>query len=218
MGGIVKDAFAAYTKEDLRSVPTLEEMSHREVEPHAMATEVLTGIGVGDMYIDNDWTEDFRKTRALLGARMRLLVDEEPHVPPELEPLPDEARAQLIEEFVRSEHATGAEAEDSVLHHVMAFCDYSDGDSLRWSPIAVELFMVDFLPRKATLDPIEIRNLPTVLKAWVHFALLKRGLEERWIRETQAAVDRWTTQFRKEVTNPDRFGPAKAIGQAMMGE
>jgi len=218
IGGIVKDAFAAYTKEDLRSVPTSEGMSHRDIEPDAMAKEVLTGIGVGDMYIDNDWTEDFRKTRALLAARMRLLVDEEPHVPPYSQPLSDTARKELIEEFMGSGHATGVDAEDSILHHVMAFSDYSDGDPLRWSPIAVELFMIDFLPRKATLDAIEIRNLPAVLKAWVQFALLKRGLEERWVREVQTAVDRRTPEFRKEVTDPDSFGPAKAIGQAMMAE
>jgi hypothetical protein len=150
---------------------------------------------------------------------MSLLVDEEPRVLSAPDPVSDESRAELIEEFTRSEHATGLEAEDPILHHIMVFrCDYSDGDPLRWSPIAVELFMVDFLPRKATLDAIEIRNLPTVLKAWVEFALVKRGLERRWVDETQAAVDRWTTEFRKEVTNPDSFGPAKAIGQAMMAD
>lgn len=219
LGGIVKDSFAVYTKRDLRSVPTREEMSYREIDPEAMAIEILAGIGTGDIYIDNDWTEDFRKTRALLAVRMSLLVDEEPRVLSAPDPVSDESRAELIEEFTRSEHATGLEAEDPILHHIMVFrCDYSDGDPLRWSPIAVELFMVDFLPRKATLDAIEIRNLPTVLKAWVEFALVKRGLERRWVDETQAAVDRWTTEFRKEVTNPDSFGPAKAIGQAMMAD
>jgi len=28
-------------------------------------------------------------------------------------------------------------------------CDYSDGDPLRWSPVVVELFMADWLWRKA---------------------------------------------------------------------
>lgn len=78
--------------------------------------------------------------------------------------------------------------------------------------------MMDFLPRKVSLDAIEIRNVPPVLKAWVRFALGKRGLEERWISETEAAVDRWTPEFRREATDPDSFGPAKAIGQAMMAD
>lgn len=219
LGGIVKDSFAGYTKGDLRSAPTPEEMPRKDVETTAMASEVLSGIAIGDMYIDNDWTEDFRKTRALLNARMRLLVDDLPEVPPESDPLPEEARGTLVEEFMGSGHATGLDAEDSILHHALVFrCDYSDGDPLRWSPIGVELFMLDFLPRKATLDATEIRNLPAVLKAWARFALAKRGLEERWITETEAAVDRWTTEFRKEVTDPDSFGPAKVVGQAMMAE
>ena len=219
MGGIVKDSFAAYTKHDLRSVDVPEEMQHRDVEPEAMASKLLSGIAMGDMFIDNDWTDDFKKTRALLIARMGRLVEEVPKVPPELDPFPEESRDALIAEFMGSEHATGLDSEDSILHHALVFrCDYSDGEPLRWSPIGVELFMVDWLARKATLDAVEIRNLPEVLKAWIRFALGKRGLEERWIEETEAAVDRWTKAFRQEVTNTDNFGPAKAIGQAMMAD
>ncbi|MCA1703314.1 MAG: hypothetical protein LC808_08650 [Actinobacteria bacterium] len=217
LGGIVKDSFAGYTKGDLRSAPTREEMPRKDAETTAMASEVLSGIAIGDMYIDNDWTEDFRKTRALLNARMRLLVDDLPEVPPESDPLPEEARGTLVEEFMGSGHATGLDAEDSIAHHALSFrCDYCDGDPLRWSPIGVELFMMDFLPRKVSLDAVEIRNVPAVLKGWVRFALEKRGLEERWISETEAAIDRWARDFKKEATNPHNFGPAKAIGQAMM--
>lgn len=217
LGGIVKDALAGYTKGDLRSAPTPEGMPRRDVETTAMATEILSGIAMGDMYIDNDWTEDFRKTRALLYARMRPLVGDLPKVPPESNPLSEEGRATLIEEFLGSGHATGLGAEDSIIHHALDYrCDYSDGDALRWSPIGVELFMMDFLPRKASLDTIEIRNVPAVLKGWVRFALEKRGLEERWISETEAAVVRWAKDFKKEATDPNNFGPAKAITQAMV--
>lgn len=83
LGGIVKDSFAGYTKGDLRSAPTPEEMPRKDVETTTMASEILSGIGMGDMYIDNEWTEDFRKTRALLYARMRPLVDDLPKVPPD---------------------------------------------------------------------------------------------------------------------------------------
>lgn len=218
IGGIVKDAFAGYTRRDLRDVPGAEDMTRRDVEPDEMATEVLTGLATGDMFVDNDWTDDFKNTRALLFARMLTLVDEPPKVPHEVEPsVPESQRTALIEEFIGSDHATGLEAEDVIVSRALDFrCDYSDGDALRWSPIGVELFMLDFLPRKAALDANEIRNLPAVLKRWVRFALIKRGLEERWIKETEAAVDRWATEFRKEVTDPDSFGPAKAMAQAMM--
>ena len=217
LGGIVKDAFVGYTSRDLREVPTDEGMSRRDVGPDVMASEILAGIAMGDMYIDNDWTDGFKDTRALLAARMRSLVAEPPKVPQELHPLSERDRQALVDEYLSSGHATGLDGEDSILHHALVFrCDYSDGDPLRWSPIVVELFMLDFLPRKVTLDATELRNLPRVLQAWVRFALEKRGLGEMWIEETEAAVDRWTTAFRREATDPDNFGTAKAIGNAMM--
>lgn len=218
LGGIVKDSSFGYTKGDLRSKFIEDRMEHVEVDPQEMATEILAGIAMGDMYIDNAWTEDFKKTRALLLARMSELVDEMPaSIPEEREPVTEETRKALVAEFVRSGHSTGSEAEESILDHCLTYrCDYCDGDPLRWSPIAVELFMVDFLPRKVSLDTLEVRALPPVLKAWVRFALTKRGLEERWIADAEAAVDRWAPEFKKQVTDPENFGMAKAMGHAMM--
>lgn len=217
LGGIVRDAMAAYTKRDLRTVEVPEGAPVEDVEPGVMATEILTGIATGDMYLDNAWTDEFKKNRALVAARMRQLTDVVPEVPSDFDPLPEESRSALIAEFEASEHATGLEGEDWILDQAIVYrCDYFDGDPLRWSPIGVELFMLDFVPRKVTLDANQIRNLPAVLKAWVRFALEKRGLEDRWIKDTEKAVDHWTKEFRKEVTDPDNFGMAKAMGQEMM--
>lgn len=218
LGGIVKDASVGYTNRDPREA--LEDgVSPRDVDPDVMASEILTGIVTGDMYLDNDWTDGFKAMRALLSARMRSLVAEPLSAPHEFSALPEQERQGLIDEYLASDHATGLEAEEWILQLALDYrCDYSDGDPLRWSPIGVELFMLDFLPRKATLDTTEVRSLPRVLKSWARFALEKRGLEERWVRETEAAVDRWVTDFRREVTNAGNFGPAKAIAQAMLAD
>lgn len=68
LGGIVKNGFAGYTKGDLRAVPIPVEkgLRHSDVSPGAMASEILAGVAMGDMYVENDWSEDFKKTRALL--------------------------------------------------------------------------------------------------------------------------------------------------------
>ncbi len=91
-------------------------------------------------------------------------------------------------------------------HCLDARCDFGDGDPLRWSPTVVELFMLDYLPRKAILGVGEIRALPHVLRGWVRFALTKRGLEERWIAEAEEAVVRFTPEFRRAVTDHASFG------------
>ena len=79
---------------------------------------------------------------------------------------------------------------------------------MRWSPIVVERFMLDYLPRKVSMSLAEVRQVPAVLRGWVRFALARRGLEERWITETQAAVDAHAKDFRSAMTDVDEFGLA----------
>ena len=43
----------------------------------------------------------------------------------------------------------------------------------------------------------------------MRFALTKRGLEERWIAETEQAVDQFAGDFRSAATDAEQFGPAK---------
>jgi hypothetical protein len=47
-------------------------------------------------------------------------------------------------------------------HCLVARCDYGDGDPLRWSPTVVEMFLLDFLPRKAAMSMAEVRAVPYV--------------------------------------------------------
>lgn len=216
LGGIVKDAFAGIPTEDPRSRAEREPGARvSDAEPGLMAARIIHAIETGDRYLDNDWTREFKQTRALLLSRMRLLPAVPPPEPPP--PLEDDARAALTAEFLASEHAPALEETGSIVRHCLdSRCDFGDGDPLRWSPIVVELFMLDYLPRKATLDTREIRALPDVLRGWVRFALTKRGLEERWVAEAEGAVNRFAPAFRRAVTDPSRFGPAKAIANAML--
>jgi len=216
LGGIIKDAFAATPLEDPRPRAEREPGARvADADPGEMAARIVRAIETGDLYLDNDWTPEFKQTRALLLSRMRRLPPAT--LPDPTDPPDDEARAALTAEFLASPFGTsGEEAASIVAHCLDARCDFGDGDPLRWSPIVVELFMLDYLPRKATLDAREIRALPDVLRLWVRFALTKRGLEERWIAETEEAVRRFAPGFRKAVTDPSRFGPAKAIANAML--
>lgn len=221
LGGIIKDALAAYSidepSEHRRRAEGEPGARVDDAEPGLMAARVVKAIEAGDLYIDNDWTEDFKRTRALLLSRMRTL----PGVPlPEpAAPLDEEARAALIDEFLSSPLAPDAEEAASIVGHCLdARCDYGDGDPLRCSPIVVELFMLDFLSRKAMLNAAEIRALPVVLRAWVRFALTKRGLDARWIADAEEAVERFGPEFRRAVTDQRNFGPAKAIANAMLAD
>jgi hypothetical protein len=88
---------------------------------------------------------------------------------------------------------------------------------LRWSPIVVELFMTDWLPRKALLEA-PVKKVPDAVRAWVRFAGRRRDLAQSLIGETVTAVGRWEREFAKAMKDSARFGPAKAIIGAMLAE
>ena len=191
-------------------------VSVAEAAPGSMGRRVLEAIDSGDLYLDNDWTPEFRTFRALLKARMRSL----PAGPPVAYAAPPDeaARHALIAEFQAGAGPADEEAAVIASHCLEYSCDYLGEDGLRWSPIVVEQFLIDYLPRKVSLSLAEVRRLPTVLRAWVRFALTKRGLEERWIAEAEAAVDEFATAFRAAMTDASRFGPAKALANAMLAD
>ena len=218
LGAIVKDAGVGVAAGDARARAAEDpDTEVEDIDASALAGAVRSAIASGDLYLDNDWTPEFKELRALLLARMRGLPAGEPRetVPPD-----DAAREALVAEFLVR---PGAPPDDDVTraildHCLTARCDFGDGDPLRWSPTAVEMFLLDFLPRKVALDTGQIRAMPDVLRRWVGFALDRRGLERRWIDETQAAVERFIPEFRRAVTDPSSFGPAKAMTNAMLAD
>lgn len=214
LGGIIKDAFVgevAPGSDPRRSSEGQADVAVSDVDAGLAARRIADALATGDLFIDNDWSPDFRATRALLAARLALL----PPAPAralEPEQLDDEARAALVEEFLGSPHAAAVDEARSIVYRCLeARCDYGDGDPLRWSPIVVELFMLDYLPRKALLRAGEVDVLPEVLTAWVRFALSKRGLAEHLVVETEDAVRDCTPEYLEAVREPANFGPAKAM-------
>jgi hypothetical protein len=81
----------------------------------------------------------------------------------------------------------------------------------------VELFMTDWLPRKALLEA-PVKAVPDAVRAWVRFAGGRRGLTESMIEETVTAVGRWEREFVAAMKDSASFGPAKSIVGAMLAE
>lgn len=217
IGGVVKDAFCRVPTADVRAkAEQAADVTVADADPAIAAAEILHAIETGDMYIDNHWTDEFKDTRALLRARMSRLPQAALADPGE--PLDNPSRDAIVRDFLDSADLSDPDAGERIVELAVDYaCDYTpDGDPYRWSPIAVELFLVDWLPRKALLDAGEIRAVPEVMKAWVGFALAHRGLPAHLIEETKEAVDEYAAAFRSAATDQTSFGPAKAIANAMM--
>lgn len=146
--------------------------------------------------------------RALAWARCR------GHEPawPEWEPMPQDVRTDLIDAFV----AEASVPDDDVTRSLAdLFLDYGDGyiraGALAWSPMAVHVFLADWLPRKAALDAEQRHALPEVLREWLPFVLARRGVEPPWIEPVVAQVDVALPEFEEAFDDESAWGPAKSM-------
>ena len=155
--------------------------------------------------------EDYSRFRALALLRADELPG--PSVDPERFDVDPEERDRLRDEFLASPHGQGFEPDGDeayVASLAIDFCsDYVDGRPLRWSPVVVELFMANWIPRKVLAEPPLLERLPDALKAWIRFAGRKRGLEDSAVRETCDAVERWPHEMVEKAGDPEAAGPAK---------
>ncbi len=151
---------------------------------------------------------DFVELRALAWARCRDFLPDWP----DFEPIAQEERERLIGEFVA---ATSPPDHDTARSLADLFLDYGEGyitaHPLAFSPEHVELFLVDWLPRKAFLDDAQRAALAGTLRQWLLFALQRRGIPPRWIEPVVAAVDDYLPIFNAALDDESSWGPAKQI-------
>jgi hypothetical protein len=119
----------------------------------------------------------------------------------------------LIDEFLSSPEGEGFAPDREEAYAVslaINFCaDYVDGKPLRWSPVVVELFMADWIPRKVIGDADLYARLPTALDAWVRFAGRKSGLPEWAIAANREAIPEWHEEMVRRSEDPAAAGLAK---------
>lgn len=100
---------------------------------------------------------------------------------------------QLIGAFFASPYGRALRDADRrfLLHHIIeAILDHGD-DPLRWSPVTVEVLMVDHLPDDIDLDAELLRQAPDLLRAFIGYAHAERSIPAALTEVTIDAVDRW---------------------------
>ena len=176
--------------------------------PDALA-ELADAMRITDMTVPRQDDEDFVDLRALAWSRCRAYLPDWS----DRQPLGVEDRDRLLDDFV----AASTDPVDGTVVRSLAevFLDYGEGymssGPLCWSPVWVELFMTDWLPRKAVLDAEQRTALPQVLRHWLRFALRRRGVDPDWITPVTDAVDRNLPEFVDAFDNTAVWGPAKQI-------
>jgi len=179
-----------------------------EVDPADALAEVAEALWQTDMTWPPQDETDYTHVRALAHWRTRGHRRDVAH-----EPLPDDERRLLLDDFV-AQQTVGADL-DVVEVLTDTFIDFGDGylhgGVLAWSPGEVERFLHDWVHRKVFLEPECMDALPAALAAWVEFALRRRGIPEQHIVPVVAAVAQAEDEFHALQADGSAAGPAKEV-------
>jgi len=227
LGGLAKDAFAvpaslAEVLARLRANKELAGPAYRRIPLGEVAARWREAFKMTDMTLDPPTTVDLNHLRALVLARLATLPRD--GVVPAPQEIGQDERERLLTEFLESGETVGrwgpdgADAEELELlaHQVMTFSlDYVVGTPLRFSPVMVEIFCLDWAPRKIAADREAFIFLPDVLAAWIRFAGSRRGIPEGSIAEAVAAAYEHAPEMIELSQDPGTWGPAKTMALAI---
>ncbi|MDQ1378051.1 MAG: hypothetical protein QOE15_2224 [Acidimicrobiaceae bacterium] len=227
LGGIAKDGFAVPAPVEeavarLRESDDTGPVEFREISVAEAAARWRDAFKMTDRIVEPPVTEDLRQLRALLRARLSAMpVGGEV---PAHDELSKDRREQLVAEFLATGEAAtlwdvdGVERDDveHLAFQAMTFSlDYLRGTPLRFSPVMVEMFSLDWAPRKIPASEDAFTLLPDVLAAWIRFVGGRRAIAEESISEAVEAVYRYAPEMIDLSLDPTNWDPAKTIALAV---
>ena len=177
LGGIAKDAFVVDAPgETLGDVQAMADETAwvRELAAGEAAALLVPAFAATDAGRELPLGEDFRDTRALAVARLRLLPE-----PPAVLPRRPEEPEPLAEAFLGSDarpRDLDADAVAACTRLVARLMGEIDGQPGRVSPAKLELLLDELLPEVLDEDDPEWEVLPAVLRAWIGWAAERAGL------------------------------------------
>jgi hypothetical protein len=128
------------------------------------------------------------------------------------------AKKKLARQFFGSEFGQPLDDGDhrDLLDQFLWFgTDYGPGDPLRWSPVAVEILLADWIPRKLVADPEYLSKAPDLLRAFIRFCHAQRKIRSALTDETLAAVDQYEAEYQQVIRSSRPQGPMALL--AAMG-
>ena len=223
LGGLVKDVFLAGPLSEVSAQfdrhPDRAGLSIRELDLAEARARVEAALYVFDHTLDPPVSEDVRPLRALIAARMRLLPGGF-ELPDDQDELTLDERDALLADFLDSPEGRrwrGDEDAEDIAHLAIEFgTGYNHGGPLRWSPVVVEIFMIDWLPRTITGERDFFARIPDVLRDWVSYAGRRRSVPPGRLREAVAAIEDYRNEMLDAVDDPMSWGPAKSFAAAAL--
>lgn len=116
----------------------------------------------------------------------------------------------LTHRFFGSPFGRGLDDEDNrhLLGLLLSFgTDSGPGDPTRWSPVAVEILLADWIPRTIAADASFLAKAPELLREFIRFCHGEHGIAPPLTQETLAAVDQYEPDYQRAIRFSRPQGP-----------
>jgi hypothetical protein len=212
MGTIVKDAFVlpegfGSMMQRYETIELLEDQVIRPLDPATARARIVQAVMHGDALFPPIQNETWPAVRPMLEWILKALPEGgQGYVRPVWT---TDQRQELAWEFAFSPPAKATGIPPAETMHIgellVAFgCESGTGDPLRWSPVSVEIVLVDWYPRNVFDPPELMQRVPELVAAFVRFAHARRHIPSNLTAETVAAVGRWTPVYLEAAMRPGR--------------
>ncbi len=230
--GITKDVFVGGPAQSIvarvREMCAADDLTwFRDEDPGRLREAVSRHLeitdGLGELPAEGSLATD----RALVGARLAVLPAADPLVPVvEVTELSAAEQDRLLRDFLGSPEAADAGLalpDDPSLQFCLSLIvDHAatlpEPDPLRFSPAVAELFLLDWVHRRAVLDMDDAAMLPRVVRTWAAYAARRRDLPPAAARLTDEAVEAMIPRFVELYASGERRSPATAAVAQLISE
>lgn len=219
LGTVVKDAFPVPSPitgvvEWLRDAKDDPDIAFRDVGLADARVRVAQAIEVGAIMFPPFETETWPASRPLTEWLLRLMPEGGTGY---VRPRWSEAKKRkLADRFFGSQF--GAPLDDAdhrdLLEQFLWFgTDYGPGDPLRWSPVAVEILLADWIPRKIVADVAYLSRAPELLRAFIRFCHAERKIRPELTGQTLAAVGEHESEYQRVIRSTRPQGPMALLAK-----
>lgn len=225
LGTVVKDGFPAPAGVDqvvsrLREASDDPDLRYGDISLADARARISEAMEMGSHMFPPLETDTWPASRPLAEWLLRLLPEGGMgYVRPEWS---QAALRKLANRFFGSPFGRQLDSKDNrnLLDQFLWFgTDYGPGDPLRWSPVAVEILLADWIPRKIVADSAFLAKAPALLRGFIRYCHDERGIRPSLTQETLAAVDHYEPEYQRTIRSPRPQGPeALLAAMGLLGE
>jgi len=209
LGTVVKDAFLVPSSvseviEHMRKVTDDPDVRTGDIGLADARARVAEAIQVGAIMFPPFETETWPGSRPLTEWLLRLLpAGGTGYVRPKW----GEARKKKLASRFFGSPFGDADHRDLLDQFLWFGTGYGPGDPQRWSPVAVEILLADWIPRKIMASPGQLSQAPDLLRAFIRFCHAERRIRSALTKQTLAAVDEFEPEYQRVIRSPRPQGP-----------